>query len=81
VPIGLFGVAFEIAVAVTAFASAGDGKTPETFSSGFAAAMSIAAMLSFLGALAGIWLPGRPEAKPSMAKSAIEGTLGPVREK
>ena len=52
---GVFGIAALVAV----FAPAGSVDTPVAFSSGFAAAMMLAAVLSLLGAIAGIWLPPR----------------------
>ena len=52
---GVFGIAALVAV----FAAAGSVDTPVAFSSGFAAAMMLAAVLSLLGAVAGIWLPPR----------------------
>jgi EmrB/QacA subfamily drug resistance transporter len=52
---GLFGIAALVAV----FAATGSVDTPAAFSSGFAAAMMLAAVLSLLGAVAGIWLPAR----------------------
>jgi EmrB/QacA subfamily drug resistance transporter len=53
---GMFG----IAALVAAFSGAGSVDSPATFSTGFAAAMLVAAALSLLGALAGSWLPARP---------------------
>jgi MFS family permease len=50
---GVFGIAALVAV----FAATGSVDTPTAFSSGFAAAMMLAAALSLLGAVAGIWLP------------------------
>jgi EmrB/QacA subfamily drug resistance transporter len=50
---GVFGIAALVAV----FAATGSVDTPAAFSSGFAAAMMLAAALSLLGAVAGIWLP------------------------
>jgi hypothetical protein len=47
-------------VLVAVFAAGGSVDSPETFSSGFAAAMSVAALLSLFGAVAGLWLPARP---------------------
>jgi len=54
------GGAFGIAVAVAVFAAAGGAGSPEAFSAGFAPEMRVAAALSLLGAVTGLWLPGRP---------------------
>jgi EmrB/QacA subfamily drug resistance transporter len=53
---GMFG----IAALVATFSGTGSVDSPATFSTGFAAAMLVAAALSLLGALAGSWLPARP---------------------
>jgi EmrB/QacA subfamily drug resistance transporter len=52
---GMFGIAAMVAV----FSAKGGVDTAVTFSTGFAAAMMVAAALSLLGALAGLWLPAR----------------------
>jgi EmrB/QacA subfamily drug resistance transporter len=52
---GVFGVAVQVAV----FGTAGGLSSPQMFSSGFVAAVAVAAALSLLGATAGLWLPGR----------------------
>jgi len=52
---GMFGVAALVAV----FSANGAVDSPAHFSTGFAAAMKIAAALSLLGAVAGLWLPAR----------------------
>jgi EmrB/QacA subfamily drug resistance transporter len=52
---GMFGIAALVAV----FSANGAVGSAATFSSGFAAAMRVAAALSLLGAVAGLWLPGR----------------------
>jgi EmrB/QacA subfamily drug resistance transporter len=52
---GMFGVAALVAV----FSANGAIDSPAHFSTGFAAAMKIAAALSLLGAVAGLWLPAR----------------------
>jgi EmrB/QacA subfamily drug resistance transporter len=53
------GGTFGIAVLVTVFSARGSVDTPAAFGSGFAAAMLLAAALSVLGAVAGMWLPAR----------------------
>lgn len=50
---GMFGIALLVAV----FSANGAAESPATFSAGFAAAMTVAAALSLLGAFAGAWLP------------------------
>jgi MFS family permease len=52
---GMFGVALLVAV----FSAHGAVDAPAQFSSGFAAAIMVAALLSLLGALAGGFLPAR----------------------
>jgi EmrB/QacA subfamily drug resistance transporter len=52
---GMFGIASLVAV----FSARGSVDTPAAFSAGFAAAMLLAAALSMLGAIAGMWLPAR----------------------
>jgi len=42
-------------VAVTVFGHAGAMTSPQTFTAGFVPAIGVAAMLSLLGALAGMW--------------------------
>jgi EmrB/QacA subfamily drug resistance transporter len=48
-----------VALLVTVFSASGATGSPATFGSGFAAAMRVAAALSLLGAVAGLWLPTR----------------------
>ena len=52
---GMFGIAALVAV----FSGKGSVDSAATFSAGFAAAMTVAAALSLLGAVAGLWLPAR----------------------
>jgi MFS family permease len=52
---GVFGIAIPVAV----FAGAGSYASAEVFSDGFAAAISVSAALSLVGAIAGLGLPGR----------------------
>jgi EmrB/QacA subfamily drug resistance transporter len=52
---GMFG----IALLVTIFNASGTTNSPSDFSAGFAGAMTVAAALSLLGAVAGLWLPAR----------------------
>jgi EmrB/QacA subfamily drug resistance transporter len=52
---GMFG----IALLVTVFSANGAVDTPAHFGAGFAAAMTVAAVLSLCGAFAGLWLPAR----------------------
>jgi len=55
---GVFGVALLVAV----FSASDATRSPANFSAGFAAAMRVAAALSLLGAIAGLWLPARRRA-------------------
>jgi EmrB/QacA subfamily drug resistance transporter len=48
-----------IAALVAVFSGKGSVDSAATFSAGFAAAMTVAAALSLLGAVAGLWLPAR----------------------
>ena len=68
---GMFGVAGLVAV----FSAVGSIDTPATFSTGFAAAMRVAAALSLLGAIAGLWLPTRLR-----VPLAAAGIHGPERQ-
>jgi hypothetical protein len=52
---GVFGIAIVVAV----FAGTGSVVSPQTFNAGFASAISVAAALSMLGAVVGLWQPGR----------------------
>jgi EmrB/QacA subfamily drug resistance transporter len=52
---GMFGIAALVGV----FSGKGSVDSAVAFSSGFAAAMMLAAVLSLLGAIAGLWLPTR----------------------
>jgi EmrB/QacA subfamily drug resistance transporter len=69
------GGAFGIALTVAVFARAGSRATPQAFSDGFAAAIGVAAMLSFAGAIAGIWLPARRGMRLARPQPAPEPTL------
>jgi EmrB/QacA subfamily drug resistance transporter len=63
---GVFGIAILVAV----FAGTGSVDSARAFSAGFAPAIGVAAALSLLGAVAGLWQPGRREE-----------TLAPARAK
>jgi EmrB/QacA subfamily drug resistance transporter len=52
---GVFGIAILVAV----FSGDGGYASPQLFSNGFTTAIGAAAALSLLGAVAGLWLPGR----------------------
>jgi EmrB/QacA subfamily drug resistance transporter len=53
------GAVFGVALLVAAFSASGATNSAANFSTGFAAAMAVAAALSLLGAVTGLWLPGR----------------------
>jgi EmrB/QacA subfamily drug resistance transporter len=55
---GVFGIAILVAV----FAGAGSYASAEAFTDGFAPAIAVSAALSLVGAIAGLGLPGRPQA-------------------
>ena len=64
------GGAFGIAVLAAAFTANGGFGSPAAFSAGFAWSIGVAAALSFLGALAGLCLPGRKgRAAQALAKA------------
>jgi EmrB/QacA subfamily drug resistance transporter len=52
---GVFGVAVQVAV----FSAIGGFGSPQAFSAGFVPAVSVAAAMSLMAAIAGLWLPGR----------------------
>jgi hypothetical protein len=56
------GGVFGIAILVAAFAGTGSYASAEAFSDGFTAAIAVSAALSLAGAIAGLGLPGRPQA-------------------
>lgn len=56
------GGAFGLAIVVAAFTGAGNYASPGAFSDGFVAAISVSAVLSLIGVLAAIGLPGRRSA-------------------
>jgi MFS family permease len=64
---GVFGVAVQVA----AFAATGSFGSPQAFSVGFVPAIGLAAALSLMAAVAGMWLPGRRAlgAAPAVAKA------------
>jgi EmrB/QacA subfamily drug resistance transporter len=73
------GGVFGIAVAVAVFAGAGGYVSAAAFTDGFAAAIGVAAALSFAGAVAGLALPGRREAterRLARASPALEAEGG-----
>ncbi len=53
------GGAFGVAILAAVFASIGGFRSAQAFSNGFSPAMSVAAALSLMGAIAGLVLPGR----------------------
>jgi MFS family permease len=53
------GGAFGVAILAAVFAGVGSFTSAQAFSNGFAPAMGVAAALSFVGAIAGMWLPSR----------------------
>lgn len=53
------GGAFGVAILAAVFAEVGGFRSPQAFSNGFTAVMSVAAALSLVGTIAGLVLPGR----------------------
>jgi len=66
---GVFGVAVQVAV----FAATGSFSSQQAFSGGFAPAIGIAAALSLIAAIVGMWLPGRRATAlvPANAKARV----------
>jgi EmrB/QacA subfamily drug resistance transporter len=65
------GGAFGVAILVAVFARAGSYASPRAFSDGFTRALGVSAVLSLLGAVAGLGLPSsRREASESRAEAA-----------
>jgi EmrB/QacA subfamily drug resistance transporter len=69
------GGAFGVAVTVALFGHFGGRASPRAFCDGFAAAMGAAALLSFVGAIAALWLNAR-----SAAPAVSPPTLAPTGE-
>ena len=59
-----------IAIVVAVFASSGNFGSPQAFSAGFVPSITICAMLSLLGAAAGMWQPARSAAKLDEVKGS-----------
>jgi EmrB/QacA subfamily drug resistance transporter len=66
------GGAFGIASAVAVFDHAGGLTSPQAFSSGFTAAVGVAAALSAAGAIAGLGLPSRHQEAPAPANAVAQ---------
>ncbi len=64
---GMFG----IAALVAAFSATGSVDSAADFSTGFAVAMKLAAMLSLSGAIAGLWLPARCHVSLAQAPESV----------
>jgi len=72
------GGAFGIATTVAAFGHVGSRATPQAFCDGYRAASSVAALLSFVGAIAGLWLPSRSATAPIPTRRKPEPALDVV---
>jgi hypothetical protein len=68
--ITLLGGVSGIAIAVAIFAGNGNFGSPQAFSAGFAPAIGIAAVLSLLGAVAGMWQPARRTAALAQVRAS-----------
>ncbi|SRR5579871_137258 len=77
------GGTFGIAITAATFTATGGYRSAETFTAGFVHALGVAAALSLLAALAGLWQPGRtvprgtagpdaPSARPASAAMSVE---------
>ncbi len=64
------GGAFGVAILAAAFAGVGSFGSPQAFSNGFALALGVAALLSFIGAIAGLLQPGRRKVVAPQASEA-----------
>jgi uncharacterized protein (DUF58 family) len=69
---------FGIAALVAVFSAHGSVDSPARFSAGFAAAIMVAATLSLLGAVAGLWLPGRRQMTLAQASRSAQPALDPT---
>jgi EmrB/QacA subfamily drug resistance transporter len=88
------GGTFGIATVAAVFAAAGSYGSPQAFSDGFVAAVGVAAALSIVAAVAGLWTPGRHEVGQEVARpraperavdtewvDAVRSVPGPPRER
>jgi hypothetical protein len=64
------GAAFGVAIVAAVFAGFGSFGSAVAFSNGFAKALGVAAILSLLGAIAGLVLPGRRDVAPVQAQAS-----------
>ncbi len=64
------GAAFGVAILAAVFAGFGSFGSAVAFSNGFAKALGVAAILSLLGAIAGLVLPGRRDVAPVQAQAS-----------
>lgn len=69
------GGVFGIAMAVAVFAAAGSYASPDSFVDGFGPAIGVAAVLSVVGALAGLALPGRRSGARVSAAPALQAEI------
>jgi len=68
---GVFGIAILVAV----FSGTGSIASPQAFSAGFVSALGFCAVLSLLGAIAGLWLPQRRERVLAPGKASAAASL------
>src|SRR5260370_13984135 len=69
------GAAFGVAILAAVFAGVGSFGSAVAFSNGFAKALGVAAILSILGAIAGLVLPGRQAKESETRKNEAYGVL------
>jgi EmrB/QacA subfamily drug resistance transporter len=67
------GGALGVAILAAVFSANGSDQSPSAFARGFAAAISAAAVMAFLGAVSGLFTPGR-RAKPTASTRPIMAT-------
>jgi hypothetical protein len=70
------GGVFGIAVAVAAFAAAGNYSSPAAFIDGFGPAIGVASGLAAIGAIVALGLPGRRSTAPQSIATAVPAVEG-----
>ena len=74
------GGAFGVAILVAVFARVGSYASAQAFSDGFARALGVSAVMSLMGAVACLGLPGRRTVAPARTEAATEVAWEPSRE-
>jgi MFS family permease len=68
------GTVFGVAITAAVFAGAGSFHSAQTFSNGFAPAIGVCAVLSLIGAIVALVLPGRSEKALSQTQAKVPET-------